>query len=111
MKKVSSRDDLLTKSYLKKALEPFATKKDLEKFATKTDIYRLENRVDDLEEKFIGKLVEFKDKILNAVDAVIKEVKAMREEQTAHSGQHMRISDEIENHEERIEKLEGHLFA
>ena len=75
----------------------WASQADLERFATKSDFYKLENRFDDLEEKFIKKLTEFKDKILTAVDAVMKEVVAMRQEQTVHSGQHMRISDEIDH--------------
>lgn len=74
MEKMSAGNDLVTKSSLKRALEPLATKK---------DFFRLENRIDDLEEKFTHKLIEFKDKIVTAMDAVMEELKAMREEITA----------------------------
>lgn len=44
----------------------------------------------------------FKDKILNLLDKVMGELKAIREEQTIITG----YKDQIEDHETRIEKLE-----
>ena len=44
----------------------------------------------------------FKDKILNLLDKVMGELKAIREEQTVISGH----KDQIEDHETRIIKLE-----
>ena len=56
-------------------------------------------------------LTKFRDRILNAVDAVMKEVVAMREEQTVHFHQHEQINETLENHEQRIKKLETPKFA
>lgn len=57
------------------------------------------------------KLIKFRDKILNAVDAVMKEVLAMREEQTVHFHQHEQINEKLDNHEARIKGLESHKFV
>lgn len=56
-------------------------------------------------------LIKFRDKILNAVAAVMKEVLAMREEQTVHFHQHEQINEKLENHEKRFEKLETPKFV
>lgn len=56
-------------------------------------------------------LIKFRDKILNAVDAVMKEVLAMREEQTIHFHQHEQINEKLDNHETRINGLESRKFA
>jgi hypothetical protein len=129
MKKTPTQNDLVSKSYLKKALRPFATKKDLERFATKkdlerfatkkdlerfatkVDLYRVERRIDDLEEKFTNKLTEFKEKILMALDTVMGELKAIRQEITALTGLYQRHEEKLENHEERITELEKPKFA
>lgn len=42
------------------------------------------------------------------MDELITEVKAMWEEQEVYAGQHSNISDELENHDTRIKKLEKH---
>ena len=46
MKTRDKRDDLVTKSYLKKCLEPLARKEDLKKFATKEDLKRFPTKED-----------------------------------------------------------------
>ena len=51
------------------------------------------------------------DKIMDGQDKVVTELKTIREEQIAHSEQHLRISDGIKDHEERIDKLENQVFA
>lgn len=74
------------------------TTKDIDKlmavFATKHDLEELERR---MEEKFATK--EDHDRVMNLVDKVLGEVKAMREEQAAHQLAH----DDIQ---ERFAKIE-----
>lgn len=65
-----------------------ATKEDLEKFATKTE----------MNEKF--------DQVLTAVDGLAKSVKDFHVEMASSQGAHDRMSDKINHHEVRINKLE-----
>ena len=58
--------------------------------------------VDRLEEK----VDQTADNILTRVDGVFKEVLAMRQEQVAHFGSHVRADETLENYEQRIKKLE-----
>lgn len=93
------KDEFGTKDYLKR----FATKDDLrdelKKYATKDDI-------EDFKEEFNSKITEFKSEILDSVDAVMGEIKAVRENQEAHNFSHERIDDDLDDHETRIGKLE-----
>ena len=89
---------------------------------TKTDLQAIDNLIrsrtnplqdsqDDIKETFENKLTEFKSDILDAVDAVMGELRGSREEQTVMSGQLSGYSDKLENHEERIGKLEKKVVA
>jgi len=49
-----------------------------------------------------------KDEFYTKMDELMGEVKAMREEQGVYAGQYSNISDELENHDTRIKKLEKH---
>lgn len=60
-------------------------------------------RVNKLE-KYITSLA---NKTYDRMDAVYKEVVAMRQEQSMHVGSHDRIDEELENHQESLKKLES----
>ncbi len=49
---------------------------------------------------------KFTDKVLERLDAVMGELKAIREEQTLASGRVSEHSDSLEDHETRLGKLE-----
>lgn len=93
----------LTQEYLDKKLENFVTKdyldEKLENFVTK-------DYLDEKFEKVDKKLSNFRSDVLDAVDEVMGEIKAMREEQELSSVKLSEHSDKLENHESRIEKLE-----
>lgn len=83
---------------------------------TKTDLDNMKGLIDErldvmldtkLDEKLNEKLKFFptKDDFFTKMDELLSEVKAMREEQEAHSGQHSDINDELENHSIKINKL------
>ena len=73
-------------------------KKDLE-----DKILEVDRKVWSLDQKFDRKIddtfYQFKDKIFTHIDAVLKEIIAMREEQAAHLGQHERIDNRLERDE------------
>ena len=73
----------------------------------------LDNKLDEFVTKnyFDEKVTEFKSEILNAVDEVMGELKAMREEQTLTSGKLSEHTDILEYHEDRITKLEKPIFS
>jgi len=82
------------KAYTDKAFKTFATKEDLK------------DAIKDLATK--KELTQFRSEILTSVDAVLHEVKAMREEQSAHAGNHKDLVEDIQDHSQRIKKLESH---
>jgi len=123
MKKKNLNNDLVTKSYLKRELEVSKSYLKRELKITKSYLKRelevskaslknyLNLKLDDFREEIKQQLTEFRSKILDAVDTVLKEVLAMREEQTLHFHQHERIDETLEDHEERIKEIETHKFA
>ncbi len=79
---------MLSKSDIKKLLEVLATKQDLE-----------------LLREEVATKAEYNN-VINKLDAVYKELKDFREEQSAHSGQHEEIDKDIGSLQERINKIE-----
>lgn len=81
---------MITDEDIKKIAKKFATKNDLTLEMIKT---RAEFKKDltELEHKFDKKF----DRILNLTDAVLGEVKAMREEQAAHAQRHDDIDADL----------------
>ena len=81
---------------------------------TKTDLQQIDNLIksrilpleESFDEKLEKKLTEFKSEILDAVDAVMGEIIKSREEQILASSKLSEHSDKLENHEDRIGKLE-----
>ncbi len=66
----------------------------------------------DLNEKIEGlathtEVAKFKDEVLTALDGVMGELKAIREEQTFSSSKLSEHSDCLESHETRLTKLES----
>ena len=56
-------------------------------------------------------LSEFRSKIMEVLDKVMKELVTIRQEQSAHFLQHERIDEKLGDHEKRIMKIESHQFA
>lgn len=88
---------------------------------TKTDLQEINKLLDNrfyaqnewLEQKFEAqnewieqKFADQKDDLLTIKDEIMKELKDMREDQETHQASHARINGELEDHEERIAKLE-----
>ena len=66
-------------------------------------------RFNDLEKKIAGyreEIVEFKDGVYDKMDAVYKEVLTFRDEEVMHQGGQDRIQEQVDDHENRIKKLE-----
>lgn len=110
--KVVTKDDLkdfVKKDDLKKALAPYATKEDIEKFVTTEELEKileqyptkedLKQALEKTEKSLTNTVTEFKD-------AILHEIKGMREESTVVTG----YKDQLEDHEERIDKLEHVAF-
>ena len=70
---------------------------------------RLVSRIDAVETRLEKKITEFKSDILNKVDAVFHEVKAMREEQTAKVGRDDDQDKDIVVLKTRVSAVEHHL--
>ncbi|MBP7740968.1 hypothetical protein KA089_02195 [Candidatus Woesebacteria bacterium] len=100
---------MLSSLDIKKLQEVFATKEELvglenrfnRKFATKEDLIELEAR---LESKFVTK-----DEFLKGFDALMFELKAIREDLAVTTYRNSEISKKLENHEDRIISVEEKL--
>ena len=97
MEKKGSKSQPVTKAHLTQAL-------------TRTE-GEFEAKLAETEERLDEKLTMFRDKILTAVDRVMKEVVTMRQEQAVHFHQHKRMNESVEDHEGRIGRLEEQEFA
>jgi hypothetical protein len=86
----------------KQDLEEFATKKDLEEFATKKYLEKFATKKDL--EKFVTK-----NEFFAAFDALMHELKAIREELTVGSYRRSKNHDSIQNHEGRLTLIESKL--
>ncbi|MGI5826205.1 MAG: hypothetical protein ACOX50_02215 [Patescibacteria group bacterium] len=87
---MNQQDQPATKKDLKNELRRFATKDDLE----------------DHKDEINAKMTSFKSEIIDHADAVMGEIKAIREDLAAHTLSHTRIDDQLDNHTDRLEKLE-----
>ncbi|MBI5122227.1 hypothetical protein HZA75_00045 [Candidatus Roizmanbacteria bacterium] len=99
LKKFATKDDLkkfITKEDFKVESKKFATKEDLEvaleKYATKDDLLNVTK--------------ELKNDILDFKDSILHEIIKLREDITVVIG----YSDRIEDHDQRIEKLETAVY-
>lgn len=84
MKQIAQKqnEELITKDYLS------------------SEMGKLEERLEKcIVERVVGEMVTIKDEI-------VKEVKDMREEFNVHQFSHRRINGELEDHEDRISRLE-----
>ena len=107
---LATRDDLknlVTKDYLDKKLEAFATRDDLQE--VRNDLQqtgqKFKNELWEVEQKFEDKLEKtfrkYRDDTLKGLDKVMGELETIRQEQTIHNAQHDRI-------DERLDRLEEH---
>ena len=93
---------MLTQSDIRR-IEELLDKKLEEKLESK-----LESKLEEkLEEKLNEKLKYFpsKEQFYEKMDQLMGEIKAMREEQELHAGQHTEINDRLEEHEAQLKKL------
>lgn len=98
LKKVFVTKDDFKRFATKEDLKRFATKDDLKGFATKNDLARFATKDDLKNYATRADIVSFKD-------AILKEIRDMRDEVALVIG----YKDQIEGHEDRIEKIEKHL--
>ncbi|OGM11504.1 hypothetical protein A2Z22_00445 [Candidatus Woesebacteria bacterium RBG_16_34_12] len=86
------------KAYIKRLEKN--TKADVKEL--KTDVGSLKTNMKILENKFDN----LKTDMLEMKVEILGELKDMREESAAHNFSHMRINDDLQNHDEQIKKLE-----
>jgi len=65
---------------------------------------------DDWLDEFIGKVTKFKDDVLNGLDGVMGELKAIKEEHTTVSRGRSGHSDQLEDRESRLHRLKKPLL-
>ena len=83
-------------------------KKDLEQPVTVADLIEFKDGVGDVVTDIVQKEVgNAKDAILASNDKLMHEVKAMREEQRAHSGNHKDLTDEMRGLKQRMKRVEA----
>lgn len=84
------------------------TKIEVRKFSTKLDGIRNQTWLDmeNLKDEVKDETALLRNDIAGMKDEIITEVKAVREELTAHQGAHERQQETLENHEKRIKKIE-----
>lgn len=85
MKKKTFRDELVTKGYLTDQLADFR-----------------EGLIDQLDKRY----GQHFNKILDGQDKIMKELETMREESAAGELQDRRLKEKVEDHENRIKRLE-----
>jgi hypothetical protein len=75
--------------------------------AKKTNNYITKDYLDKKLGVFKSELKEeLKSDLYDIKDEIVGEIKALRDEFDAHQYSHTRINDDLENHEERLTKLE-----
>lgn len=72
---------------------------------TQQDIAEIEKLLKDALDKKI-KLLPTKEEFFKKMDKLMGEVKAMRESQELHAGQHARLDDLLDSYQKRIKALE-----
>ena len=82
-----STNGLLTKAYLDKKLGQFGKKL---KDELKTELKR-----------------DLKSELLEIKDEIVGEIKDMREEFNTHQYSHIRVNDDLQEHDRRLKKLES----
>lgn len=77
---------------------------------TQNDIKVIEDIIEEkIDEK--TRLLSTKEEFFSKMDEVVGELKATRETFELHTGQHSEINDQLENHEERLKKVEKRIPA
>ena len=85
-------------------------KKDLNQPVTVADLIEFKDGIGDVVTDIVQKEVgSAKDAILASNDKLMHEVKAMREEQKAHSGNHKNITEDIQGLKKRMNRAEAHV--
>lgn len=112
LKKIFATKDDLKRFATKDDLRRFATKDDLKRFATKTDLKKYSTKQDlkQVVNAIVAKMIdmnnetrkELRNDILTFKDEILHEIVKLREDNQMIIAQRQRIED----HEERIEKLE-----
>lgn len=87
---MAARNDLVTKPFLKSYL-----RKEFERFGKKLKV-EIKNEL----------LAALKDDLYRIKDEIVGEFKKATENQEMHQASHTRINGELEDHEERITRLE-----
>lgn len=105
MKKKNNSASRVTKSFLKKELQKFATKEDLQR-----EVENLEARVQLMIDKLKGDIDEankqYRDEFLIAIDPILKEVLVAREDRTITTHRLVELQEKVQDHEVRIKQME-----
>lgn len=104
MAKNKKTSELLTRKILQEELD--ATRKDLKVEISITKV-ELRGEIREMAEEMDEKNKGYRDQVLTGIDGVMKELETMREEKAAETLLLERISDRLDNHEERISNLES----
>ena len=76
-----------------------ATKEDLKHFATKEDLRVLEGRIFEEVRQETTKVIQSNDRVVTKLDTFLQD-------RTAHDSLHKRITNQLQDHDGRIKKLE-----
>ena len=108
MKKLPRSSPITKKDVKKLEEEVKIIKVEVRKFSTKLDGVRNQTWLDmeNLKNEVKDETALLRNDIAGMKDEIITEVKAVREELTAHQGAHERQQETLEEHEERIKKVE-----
>ena len=104
-KKKNGSPALVTKEYLKKEIIKLATKNDLEitEKSLRIDIKLL---LLNLERRLEQRITQTRDILLTTFDPLLKELEQRREDREIATYQTEQIRNQLNNHEQRIKKLE-----
>ena len=105
MKKKNNSSTLITKEYLEKEFAKLASRKDLEitekslRIDFKLALLNLERRIEQ-------NITQTRDVLLTTFDPLLKELEQRREDREIATYQTEQIRNQLNNHEQRIKKLE-----
>jgi len=113
-KKKSPQNSIVTKKDIKKLEEQIKIIK-VETRTFNTQLRALKGRIwmeiDDFKHELKDEMSLLRNDMAGMKDEIVGEIKAMREEDTAHQGAHSRQQETLEDHEKRITSLEQPKFA
>ncbi len=99
--KTTKSSNLVTKAFFKRELKQ-ELDQELRIFEIRIDI-----KLDDLRREIDDNAKKYRDEILTALDPTVKELKDAHEERTIVAHQVAEVRDSVDDHEQRITRLEN----